>query len=239
MANIPEGQKGDIRGKARIKGLAVHAFTASGAVLGFLALLAALEARFALMFAWLIAALIVDAIDGTFARRADVQRTAPEFSGEVLDLVVDFITYVLVPTYALYAAGLLPEIVALPAVALILITSALYFADVRMKTEDWYFRGFPAAWNLFAFLVFVLSPPPWIVFAGVVLFSGLTFAPFKTVHPMRVQHLRMLNLALLVGAGALSILALWWGLEPPLWVKAGLAASALYFMTAGLIASKR
>ena len=61
------------------------------AVLGFLALLAALDGRFALMFAWLVAALIVDAIDGTFARRADVKRTAPEFSGETLDLDVDFI----------------------------------------------------------------------------------------------------------------------------------------------------
>src|SRR5262249_40800722 len=152
----------------------------------------------------------------------DVTRTAPEFSGEILDLVVDFITYVLVPAYALYAARLLPEHLALPGVALILVTAALYFADVRMKTEDWYFRGFPAVWNLFAFLVFVSRPDPWIAFAGVVLFSALTFAPFRTVHPMRVRHRRALNLILLAAPAALCVLALWWDLAPPLWLKLGL-----------------
>ncbi|BCJ90958.1 hypothetical protein IZ6_16930 [Terrihabitans soli] len=239
MAKIAKSRKAAIRGKARFLGLGVHAFTASGAVLGFLALLAALEGNFTLMFAWLAAALFVDAVDGSFARRADVKNTAPEFSGEILDLVVDFITYVLVPAYALYAAGLLPGPVALPAVILILVTSALYFADVRMKTADWYFRGFPAVWNLFAFLVFVLWPNPWIAFAGVVLFSALTFAPFKVVHPLRVERLRTLNLALLIATAVLCGLALWWNLEPPLWVKAGLVASALHFLTIGLFAHKR
>lgn len=238
MAKIAKGRKTQIPGKARAAGLGVHAFTASGAVLGFLALLAALDGRFALMFAWLVAALIVDTVDGTFARRADVKRTVPEFSGEVLDLVVDFITYVLVPAYALYAARLLPDLVALPAVALILVTAALYFADVRMKTEDWYFRGFPAVWNLYAFLVFVLRPDPWIAFAGVVLFSALTFAPFKVVHPTRVAHLRALTLALLLATAVLCGLALWWDLAPPLWVRVGIGASALYFLTIGLFAPK-
>jgi phosphatidylcholine synthase len=234
MAKNPGSRKTQIRGKARAAALSVHAFTASGAVLGFLALLAALDRNFTLMFGWLVAALVVDTVDGTFARRVDIKRTAPEFSGEVLDLVVDFITYVLVPAYALYAAGVLPGIAALPAVALILVTAALYFADVRMKTDDWYFRGFPAVWNLYAFLVFVLRPDPWIAFAGVVLFSALTFAPFKTIHPMRVAHLRALNLGLLLATGVLCMLALWWNLAPPLWVKIGIGASALYFLLIGL-----
>jgi phosphatidylcholine synthase len=238
MAKNAKSRKPEVRGKARLGGLAVHAFTASGAVLGFLALLAALDARFTLMFAWLVAALIVDAIDVTFARRADVKHTAPEISGEVLDLVVDFITYVVVPAYALYAGGVLPDAVALPAVALILVTAALYFADTRMKTDDWYFRGFPAVWNLFAFLVFVLRPEPWIAFAGIVLFSALTFAPFKTVHPMRVTHLRALSLGLLLATAVLCVLALWWDLAPPLWVKLGIVASALYFLLIGLLPQK-
>jgi phosphatidylcholine synthase len=238
MAKNPRSRKTQISGKARLAGLGVHAFTASGAVLGFLALLAALDGRFTEMFAWLVAALVVDTVDGSFARRVDIKRTAPEFSGEVLDLVVDFITYVLVPTYALYAARLLPDPVALPAVALILVTAALYFADTRMKTGDWYFRGFPGVWNLYAFLVFVLRPDPWIAFAGVVLFSALTFAPFKTVHPMRVQYLRSLNLALLLATAVLCILALWWDLAPPLWVKIGIGASALHFLLIGFFAPK-
>jgi phosphatidylcholine synthase len=234
MAKNANSRKPGVRGKARLAGLAVHAFTASGAVLGFLALLAALDGRFTLMFVWLAAALIVDTVDGTFARRADVKRTAPEISGEVLDLVVDFITYVLVPVYAVYAAGLLPPSVALPAAALILVTSALYFADVRMKTEDWYFRGFPAVWNLFAFLAFAVRPDPWVVFAGTVLFSALTFAPINIVHPMRVARLRVLSLGVLAASGVFCALALGWDLAPPFWVKAGLCACALYFLLIGL-----
>jgi phosphatidylcholine synthase len=222
-------------GKSHAAGLAVHAFTASGAVLGFLALLAALDQHFAAMFGWLALALVVDGVDGSFARRADVKRTAPEFSGEILDLVVDYITYVLVPAYAMYRAGLLPETFALAATALILVTSALYFADVRMKTDDWHFRGFPATWNLFAFLAFVLNPGPWVVLAAVVLFSALTFAPLAFVHPMRVRRFRPLNIGMLTMVGVLCALAIWWNLEPPLAVRIGLVAVGLYFLLIGLV----
>ena len=233
MAKMAKGPKGSVTGRQRVAGLAVHAFTAAGAVLGFLALLAAIEDRFTAMFAWLAVALVVDAVDGTFARRAEVTRTAPEFSGETLDLVVDYLTYVLVPAYAMHRAGLMPDDVSLIMTGLILMVSALYFADVRMKTGDWYFRGFPGVWNLFAFLAFVFRPDPWLLAGLVVLFCGLTFAPLLFVHPMRVQRFRALSLAMLVGAGLLCILALWWNLQPPLAVKIGLGATALYFLLIG------
>jgi len=235
MAKKGRTTKGGISGPQRAAGLAVHAFTALGAVLGFLALLAAIEGAFAEMFGWLAAALVVDAVDGTLARRANVTRTAPEFSGDTLDLVVDYVTYVLVPAYAMHRAGLLPEQVSLAATALILVTAALYFADVRMKTADWYFRGFPGVWNLFAFLAFVYQPEPWLLTALVAVFATLTFAPFTVVHPMRVQRLKMPSLAMLVVSGALCVAALWWNLEPPLAVKIGLGATALYFLTIGLL----
>lgn len=235
---IPSPGKNDIGRAARFAGLSVHALTASGAVLGFLALLAAIEGRYTIMFWWLVLALIVDAVDGSFARRADVSRTAPEVSGEILDLVVDYVTYVLVPALAMYRAGLLPDTFALPGTALILITSAFYFADVRMKTQDWYFRGFPAVWNLFAFLAFVWSPNAWGVFAAVVIFSVLTFSPVAFVHPVRVQRLRMFNLVMLGATGVLCVLALWWQLAPPAPVKIGLAVAALYFLLIGLFRQK-
>jgi len=219
----------------RAAGLSVHALTASGAVLGFLAMIAAIESRYAAMFWWLILALIVDAIDGSFARRVDVKRTAPEFSGEILDLVVDYVTYVFVPALAMYRAGLMPGLVALPATVLILLTSALYFADIRMKTGDWYFRGFPAVWNLFAFLAFVWAPDGWIVFACVVLFSVLTFAPIPFVHPIRVKRLRALNFVMLGATTVLCLLALRWQLDPPAVVKIGLGVATLYFLLVGLL----
>jgi phosphatidylcholine synthase len=142
---------------------------------------------------------------------------------------------VLVPAYAMHRAGLLPESVSLTATMLILITSALYFADVRMKTGDWYFRGFPAVWNLFAFLAFVYTPPPWPLAALVAVFVVLTFAPVLFVHPMRVQRFRLLSLAMLGASGVFCVLALWWDLEPPFVIKLGLGVTALYFLAIGLV----
>src|SRR5438045_510841 len=125
----------------------VHVFTALGAVLALLALLAAIERNWSLMFWFLGAALIVDGVDGTIARRLRVAERLPRWSGDVLDLVVDFLTYVFVPAYAIATGGLMPDPLALPAGIVIVITGALYFADRKMKTEDNYFRGFPTLWN--------------------------------------------------------------------------------------------
>lgn len=227
--------KGEVAGRDRLRGFLVHAFTASGALIGFLALLAALEGDYAVMFAWLTAALVVDGVDGTFARKADVKRTAPEFSGDILDLVVDYVTYVLVPALAMYRAGLMPDEVSLAATGMILVSAALYFADVRMKTGDWYFRGFPAAWNMFAFLAFVFHPDPWMLAAIVVVFCALTFAPIAFVHPMRVARLRLLNLGMMGAAAVLSAMSIWWQLAPPAPVKFGLAVTGLYFLLIGII----
>jgi phosphatidylcholine synthase len=139
----------------------------------------------------------------------------------------------------MYRAGLLPDAAALPATALILVTAALYFADTRMKTGDWYFRGFPAVWNLFAFLAFVLRPDPWMLVAIIVLFAALQFAPIAFVHPMRVARLKTLNIAVMGAAGVLCLLSLWWQLAPPFPVKVALGATGLYFLLAGLLRSTR
>ena len=159
-------------------------------------------------------ALIVDGVDGTLARRAKVAELLPRWSGDVLDLVVDFTTYVFVPAYAIAAGGLLPDLLALPAGMLIVITGALYFADLKMKTADNYFRGFPALWNAAAFYLFLLKPAPWLAVAVIVVLAVLTFVPFKFVHPMRVARLRALNIAALVAGSVLALVALLRGLRP-------------------------
>src|SRR3954453_15976862 len=111
----------------------VHIFTASGAVLALLALLAGIKRDWSLMFWILGAALIIDGVDGTIARRLDVATRLPRWSGDVLDLVVDFVTYVFVPAFAISAGGLLPDLLAVPAAIVIVMTGALYFADRHMK----------------------------------------------------------------------------------------------------------
>lgn len=213
----------------------VHVLTASGAGLGLLALVAATGAQWALMFALLGLALIVDGFDGTLARYWHVAERLPRWSGEMLDLVVDFLNYVLVPAYAIAAGDLLPEWTRYPAGFLIVITSALYFADRRMKTADNYFRGFPAVWNIVAFYLFLLRPSPWVNLIVVVALSVLTFVPYPFVHPVRVRRLRAFNLLLLVAWATLSVTAIASDMAPGYWVSGALSAIALWFVAAGLL----
>src|SRR6516165_5561062 len=110
----------------------VHVLTAAGAACALLALMAAVAGQWAVMFAWLGLALIVDAADGPLARRLEVARTLPRWSGDTLDLVVDFATYVFVPAYAIAASGVLPTGFGAAAGVLVVVTGALYFADRAM-----------------------------------------------------------------------------------------------------------
>ena len=218
----------------RTRAFTVHVFTAAGAALGLAALIAAVRGQWALMFVCLGVALFVDAIDGTIARRLNVAEVLPRWSGDVLDLVVDFVTYVFVPAYAIAAGGLLPELLALPAGIVIVVTGALYFADRAMKTEDNYFRGFPTLWNAAAFYLFILRPNPWLAAAIVALLAVLTFVPFKFLHPFRVARLRAVNIAAVIVWSCLALLALLAELEPGPWVTGGLVVIALYFIGVGL-----
>jgi phosphatidylcholine synthase len=114
------------------------------------------------------------------------------------------------------------------------VTSALYFADRHMKTEDNYFRGFPALWNAVAFYLFVLKPGPWVSVLIIVILSVLTFVPFKFIHPFRVRRLRLTTMAALVLWGVLAAAALFYNLDPGAWVAYGLVVLALYFVAVGL-----
>jgi phosphatidylcholine synthase len=219
---------------ASLNAFSVHVFTASGAGLAFLALLAAVNRRWDIMFLVLGMALIVDGVDGALARRLRIAELLPRWSGDVLDLVIDFLTYVFVPAYALVAAGLLPEPVAIAAGVAIVMTGALYFADREMKTADNYFRGFPALWNLVAFYLFVLKPAPWIAAALVAVLAVLTFVPFKFVHPVRVRRLRMLNIAAVILWSALALIAVLSDLAPRPWVAGGLVIIGFYILGVGI-----
>lgn len=216
------------------RAFAVHIFTASGAALGLLALLAAVEHRWTAMFWCLGAALVVDGIDGTFARKLRVAEVLPRWSGDVLDLVVDFVTYVFVPAYAIVASGLLPPTLAIPAGLLIVVSGALYFADRNMKTPDNYFRGFPGLWNLVAFYLLLLKPGAWVAAAAIIALAVLTFVPFKFLHPFRVTRLRIVTLAAVPLWGVLAIMAMAYDLDPGPWITHGLVLIAFYFIAVGL-----
>ena len=213
---------------SRAAAFCVHVFTAAGSGIALLALLEAVREHWAAMFAWLGLALVIDGLDGPIARRLNVEAVQPNWSGEVLDLVVDFVTYVFVPAYAVIASGLLLPIAAPLLGVGIVISGALYFADRRMKTADNHFRGFPALWNAAAFYLFLLHPPPAISTLGIAALIVLTFVPIKVLHPVRVKRLRGLNLSLIAVWAALAIVTVARDFDVAMPVTAALCAIALY-----------
>lgn len=223
---------------ARVFAFAIHVLTASGAAFALLALILAVGGHWAIMFLCLGFALIVDGLDGPLARVFNVAETLPRYSGDTLDLVVDFTTYVFVPAYAVVASGLLPQSLAIVAGVVIVITGALYFAGRDMKTADNHFRGFPAVWNLIAFYLFVLMPPPWISALAIAVFAVLTFVPLEFVHPLRVKRLRAFTVTLMAVWALLAVLAVFDNLSPAPWVAAGLCVIGLYFLLTGIVARR-
>src|ERR1700722_15765010 len=194
--------------RTRAAAFSVHIFTALGAGIALMAQLEAVREHWPGVFAWLGGGLVIDARDGPMARRLNVVDVQPNWSGEVLDLVVDFVTYVFVPAYAITASGLLLPLTA-PLLGIgIMVSSALYFADRRMKADDNHFRGFPALWNAAAFYLFLLHPAPVISSLAIAALIVLTFVPFNTLHPVRVVRLRSLTLSLVAIWAALAILTL-------------------------------
>jgi phosphatidylcholine synthase len=180
------------------------------------------------MFAWLGVALIIDGLDGPIARRLNVIELQPDWSGETLDLVVDFVTYVFVPAYAIAASGLLLPIAAPLLGAGIVVTSALYFADRRMKTDDNHFRGFPALWNAAAFYLFLLHPSPALGTPAIAGLIVLTFVPIHVIHPVRVTRARNFNLVLIGIWAVLAIVSVIDDFNVGLPIRVALCAIGLY-----------
>jgi len=216
--------------RTRLRAFGVHIFTALGGAFALMAMLEAVRAHWAAVFGWLGLALVVDGLDGPLARRLNVAAVLPNWSGDTLDLVVDFLTYVFVPAYVITASGLLPPVLAPLIGAAIVVSGALYFADRRMKTDDNHFRGFPALWNALAFYLFLLKPPPMTATLVLAAFVALTFVPFRVMHPLRTVRFRRLNVALIAIWAVLAIIAIAANFAVPLWITAGLCAVGAYIL---------
>ena len=181
----------------KIQSWSVHVFTALGGLAGFLSLEAILSDNIFLAFIWLSVAFFIDGIDGTFARRYKVKEMVPAIDGSILDNIVDYLNYVFIPAVMVYWFNLVPSQLTLLAVALILIVSCYTFANTKLKTEDNYFRGFPAVWNMVIFYLFVIGTSQLTNFLVIVFCSVMTFVPLKYLHPFRVKERKSLNLFML------------------------------------------
>lgn len=219
----------------RTKALLVHLLTATGAVWAMLAMLEAVESDWNMMFLWLVVAFFVDGIDGPLARRYDVKRNAATFDGELLDLIIDYLTYVFVPAYALFKSGLMPGWTGWFGIFVITFASAMYFADTRMKTKDNSFSGFPSCWNMVVLVLFALSPNFWVIVALVALLAIVLFLPVKFVHPVRTIRWRPVTLPMALGWTVFAGWAAWVDFDPQSWALWGLVVTSAYLLAAGAI----
>ena len=172
----------------------VHIFTALGVVFGFLALLATVDGKIPEAFLWLAFALFVDGVDGTLARTVNVKQNTPEIDGAILDNIIDYLNYVVVPVFIFYSLGMAPEPYLLLSCIAILLVSCFTFTNTNIKTDDFYFSGFPAIWNIVVLYFYILESSEFTNFIFVILFCVLTFIPFKYVHPFRVVEFRKITL---------------------------------------------
>lgn len=184
---------------------AVHAFTASGIVLGFLAFVAILDGDRLAAFMWLGLALFVDGIDGTLARRAKVSEVTPQFDGATLDNVIDYFNYVFVPAVMVYKFGMVPSGWEIPAAIAIMAVSTYTFANANIKTADYYFSGFPALWNLVVVYFHIMQWSQWTNLVVIGICCVLTFVPWKYVHPFRVKDWAVVTIPMTVLWAATTI----------------------------------
>lgn len=216
------------------KAYLVHLFTAIGAVLAMLAMLAAVDEQWSVMYLWLVAAFVVDGIDGPLARRYDVKANAPQIDGVLLDLIIDYLTYVFIPAYALFKSGLLPGWTGWLAIIVITFASAVYFADTRMKTKDNSFSGFPSCWNMVVIVLFALHPNFWVTLGFVVALAAAMFTPLKFIHPVRTERWRTVSLPVAIAWTGFAGWSAWVDFHPESWAHWGLVATSIYLLFAGI-----
>ncbi|MFK7876632.1 MAG: phosphatidylcholine/phosphatidylserine synthase [Paracoccaceae bacterium] len=219
----------------RIAALSVHFLTASGAVFAMLAMLEAVKQDWAMMFVWLVVAFIVDGIDGPLARKYDVKTHAAEIDGATLDILIDYLTYIFIPAFALFSSGLMDGWSGWVMIILVTFASSIYMSDTRMKTKDNSFAGFPACWNMVVLVLFALEPP-WFVSLGLV--TALTiamFTPVKFVHPVRTNRWRSVSLPMILAWTFFAGWAAWVDFHPESWAHWGLLVSSVYLMAAGAV----
>ena len=220
---------------ARLKALYVHLFTATGAVLSMLAMLAAADEKWSMMLLWLVVALIVDGIDGPLARHYAVKTNWPTYDGVLLDLIIDYLTYVFIPAFALFQSGLLPGWTGWCAIIVITYASVIYFVDTRMKTKDNSFAGFPACWNMVVIVLFALHPNFYLMLAIIMVLAASMFTNLKFIHPVRTERWRWLSLPVALAWIAFAARAAWVDFAPGEIAHWGLAITSLYLLLAGVV----
>ncbi|UMA65261.1 CDP-alcohol phosphatidyltransferase family protein [Roseivivax marinus] len=215
------------------RALCVHLLTATGAIFAMLALLAAAQGQWSIMFLWLVVAFAVDGVDGPLARKYDVKLNSPRFDGVLLDLIIDYLTYVFIPAFALFQSDLLPGWTGWVTIFVITFASAMYFADSKMKTTDNSFQGFPGCWNMLVLVLFAVEPSVPVILVLVAALATAMFLPIKFIHPVRTARWRLLSLPVALAWTFFAGWAAWVDFHPESWAHWGLVATSVYLVLVG------
>jgi|TARA_R110000737_G_scaffold256884_1_gene265571 phosphatidylcholine synthase len=218
----------------KARAFSVHILTATGAIFSMLAMIAAANSAWENMYLWLVVAFAVDGIDGPLARKYEVKKYAAQIDGVLLDLIIDYLTYVFIPAFALYQSGLLPGWTGWFGVLLIAFASSLYFADTRMKTADNSFSGFPGCWNMVVLVFFAVEPQPGTMVAIIALLTIAMFVPLKFIHPVRTMRWRKVSLPMAALWVAIALYATLRNFVMPDWIEVALILVSLYLLFVGI-----
>ena len=184
----------------------VHLFTASGAVVGLLTIFAIMDHRWSAAILWMSLAVIIDGLDGTLARRFQVKGLTPNFDGALLDNIIDYFTYAVIPALFIYEARLLPESWALLGASVIVLTSGYQFCQMDAKTADHFFKGFPSYWNVLAYYLLLLAFNPWTNLVIILVCGFLVFVPIKFIYPSRMRRFQKITLMITAAWGLMNII---------------------------------
>lgn len=218
----------------------VHFFTASGICVLFLALIAAVEMNIAKSFLYLCTATVIDAVDGTLSRVANVTTYGNKIDGGLLDNIIDYAGFVLIPAFIVYQLEMIPGFWGLVACFVILLSSCYQFCQVDAKTEDHYFRGFPSYWNIVVLYLFLYQTGPVFNFLILFLCAVLVFVPVKYVYPSRTRYHKKLMLGLSTVWGVGIFYVLFRGLEQmPVWFSLVSTGMLIVYVGASLMATFR
>jgi phosphatidylcholine synthase len=212
----------------------VHLLTGSAVVWGFLALLAIQNRDYRMAMLWMVVSIVVDSFDGTLARLFNVKKYAAGIDGALLDNILDYFTYVIVPAYALYMARILPPRWELAGALSILLTSAYQFSQTDAKTEDHYFKGFPSYWNVVVIYMLTLQIPGWVNLGILAFLNIMIFVPIKYVYPSRTVTTRRLTMFLTCVYGAVGTIAILQYPQVPQWLMAASLAYVIYYVALSL-----
>tara|TARA_Y100001936_G_scaffold90358_1_gene88924 strand:- start:52 stop:789 length:738 start_codon:yes stop_codon:yes gene_type:complete len=174
----------------KILSFSIHLLTGMGIIAGFFAVIAILNDNQKEAFLWLGLAFLIDSVDGTLARKFNVKKNLPNIDGKMLDSIIDFFNYVIIPSIMIYWFRYVPDqfIIFIPAILILI--SIFSYVNLNILTDDNYYNGFPAIWNVVILYFYIFGTSQNINLIFLILLILLKFSPLKCIHPLRVKKLK-------------------------------------------------